>query len=109
MAEPPEPRGAAGWVGAVEDGEGSAEKDRDSSHGNLFHAETRRRREKIAEKKDRKILRDLLLGVSAPPRERPFDPRVFAATAATLPSRSFAVLHRSRHPSAPAVPAAQDD
>jgi len=36
-------------------------------HGNLFHAETRRRGEKIAEKRDRKNLRDLF---SASPRLR---------------------------------------
>jgi hypothetical protein len=31
------------------------------------------------------------------------------APTAGLLSRSFAVLHRSAHPTAPAVPAAQDD
>src|SRR5260370_1285482 len=60
------PRGRVGWAGAVEDGEGSAGKDRDSSHGNLFHAEARRRGEEVAEIFSISLLRDLS---SATPRE----------------------------------------
>jgi hypothetical protein len=42
--------------------------------GNPFHAEDAETREKIAEKRDRKILRDLLSTSPRPPRETPFKP-----------------------------------
>src|SRR5713226_6113635 len=40
ILKPPEPRGRVGWAEAVEDGEGSDGKERDSCYGNLFHAES---------------------------------------------------------------------
>src|SRR5436305_1793608 len=102
--ESPEPRGG-GWVGAVEDDEGSATKDSPISSQPLSPAwlggvENGKDGKNVSDGMDRSHSSHISHSSHSIPRSH---------ARAVLRSRSFTVLHRSRATTRPAVPAASNE